>query len=198
MKKKITIILLLGIVFLPISVFGYDTEFTCTINGATWKCGGKESGHSWSTADILGEAKGAATFTGELKIPSTVNDGTNTYIVNSIVQGVFDNYTGITKVEFPTNRQLYVDAAFRNCIGLKGELIIPTGYYLDVGTFDGCSNIEYITMGQRLHWDANAPFKGCTNVRYIDTRAATTRYGWQAWSKWSLWRNGEPHVSLCI
>ena len=175
MKKKITIILLLGIVFLPISVLGQDVDFTYTANGVTWKCTGSDGGASYASATINGEIKGSATFTGELHFPSIVSDGTYSYPVRGIKGKAFENYTGATKLILPDNLGYLWEGAFRNCTGLKGELKIPNHveHIYSGDEFENCTGIEYITWGEGFGMHYSHPVSGCTNARYIDFTKAT-------------------------
>lgn len=194
MKKKFKGMLLLIATLLPTVMFGQSGDFTCTANGVTWKC--------WtngSTATIKGEVLGATSFTGELNIPTTVNDGTNNYPVQSI-DGAFINYTGITKLTIPEGIRVITRGAFYNCTGLSGELVLPSsivqlyGGGPGGGVFSNCTNLEAVKIINTNSATFVKPFSNCDNLRYIDLKSSNG--GAAPYGKWSRIMGFTPYEKV--
>ena len=84
--------------------------------------------------------------TGDLEIPSSVTYQGNTYSVNSIDVGAFQDCTDLTSVIIPNSVTDIGGAAFRNCTGLTSITIPSSVSHIGCVAFKECTNLTTVNL----------------------------------------------------
>ena len=96
--------------------------------------------------------------------------------VTRIDDEAFEDCINLNSVDFLTNNLTYIgDGAFKNCTSLN-TFVVPNsvdslgklyGYALYPGTFEGCSSLTKITLGEDLKYISEATFNNCTSLQTL-------------------------------
>lgn len=96
--------------------------------------------------------------------------------VTHIDDEAFRDCINLNSVDFLTNNLTYIgDGAFKNCTSLN-TFVVPNsvdslgklyGYALYPGTFEGCSSLTKITLGEDLKYISEATFNNCTSLQTL-------------------------------
>ncbi len=107
---------------------------------------------------------------------NTLNSITIPSNVARIDDEAFQNCSNLNSVDFLTNNLTYIgDGAFKNCTSLA-TFVVPNsvdslgkqyGYALYPGTFEGCSSLTKITLGEDLKYISEATFNNCTSLQTL-------------------------------
>ncbi len=150
----------------------------------------------------LAMAKDAATsISGDLVIPSTVLNGSESFKVYSIGDRAFEscreltkiilpnslitigNYAfygcgGLTTITIPEGVTSIGYSAFSGCSGLTGKLTIPEGVItIRDGAFSGCSGLTSITIPEGVITIRDRAFYGCSGLTSITIPEGVTSIG---------------------
>lgn len=113
---------------------------------------------------------------------NTLNSITIPSNVARIDDEAFQNCSNLNSVDFLTNNLTYIgDGAFKNCTSLATFVVPNTvdslgkqyGYVLYPGTFEGCSSLTKITLGEDLKYISEATFNNCTSLQTLVSLATT-------------------------
>lgn len=108
-----------------------------------------------------------AAVTGELTIPSSYTDGTNSYDVTAIAEDAFANCTNLTAVSIPSTITSIGSEAFSGCAGLS-SITIPSGVTeINASTFAGCSSLASVSLPTNISAIGNNAFDGCSSLSSI-------------------------------
>ena len=89
-------------------------------------------------------------YSGNIKIPSTVTYNNQVYTVTSISNQAFKDCSNLTSVTIPEGITEIGDYAFQNCTALN-EINVPNGVItIKQLAFDGCSNLKTVTLPNSL------------------------------------------------
>ena len=96
--------------------------------------------------------------------------------VTRIDDEAFEDCINLNSVDFLTNNLTYIgDGAFKNCTSLN-TFVVPNsvdslgklyGYALYPGTFEGCSSLTKITLGEDLKYISEATFNNCNSLQTL-------------------------------
>lgn len=114
---------------------------------------------------------------GALTIPSTVNNGGNTYRVTKIGNHAFYECTGITSITIPNSVTMIDQYAFAKCSGLCSLNTGDSTASIGNGAFLNCSSLTTITIGKNIQ-SMNGAFQGCTNISTVNYNAINLTSGW--------------------
>lgn len=104
---------------------------------------------------------------GEIVIPSSYTDGTNSYDVTAIAEDAFANCTNLTAVSIPSTITSIGSEAFSGCAGLS-SITIPSGVTeINASTFAGCSSLASISLPTNISAIGNNAFDGCSSLSSI-------------------------------
>jgi len=103
---------------------------------------------------------------GALTVPANV-DG---YDVVGVMTGAFDGQSGLTSVSLPESCYDYGERAFAGTSIREIDLntTYPDGLYLSPSLFEGCDQLETVTLSD-LCWELpHRTFAGCTSLKELD------------------------------
>lgn len=87
--------------------------------------------------------------------------------IEEIGDCVFNGYTALESVSFPTSLKKIGFESFSGCIALK-KLVLPEGVTgLNDGSFSGCTSLESISIPSTLKDTDTAMFARCTSLKSI-------------------------------
>ena len=113
------------------------------------------------TNDVTVEQVEGDSPSGDMVIPETVSDGTNTYTVRKIRNDGFRNCTGLHSVVLPNTVTDIGYAAFRDCYNLVsaniGNSVVNIGTY----AFMGCSYLSSMTLPESVVSIGDWAFDDC-------------------------------------
>ncbi len=135
---------------MPLTAFGAEDDTfiaKITVGGSqvncTFKILSEPSGETNGTVQIGDGINGASSnnYEGELTLPSTVINGTNTYDVTTIGDNAFFGFYNLTgRLTIPDSVTAIGDFAFYDCPGFNGNLTIPEGVItIGYSAFGKCS-----------------------------------------------------------
>lgn len=117
--------------------------------------------------------------TGNLIIPSVVDDGVNNYTVKGIYNNAF-RYTRLTSVTLPNTITTIGSAAFGNCSRLSTITIPNSVTSIGDGAFEYCSELTSITLSDSLTAINTWAFYGCTGLASITIPNSVTLIDYDA------------------
>ena len=148
---------------------------------------------------------------GNVAIPQTVSDGTNTYTVTKIMNYVFSKNSTLTGISMPGTIIEIGDNAFYSCSNLTGDITINDPIQkIGPGAFNNCYNdqltlkftnlqnahigngafmrcISLSSLGGTISYIDEAAFTSCTKLTGSLTLSADiTSIGYQAFNKCSI------------
>jgi len=105
---------------------------------------------------------------GNIDIPYSLTDGSQTYIVYGIGDRAFEACTHLTGVTMPGCVTSIGNEAFRGCFRLTSVIIPARVTQIMYGTFEACSNLTSVTISapQRVSIDSGA-FLDCTRLSAV-------------------------------
>ncbi len=106
-------------------------------------------------------------YSGNITIPSTVTDQSNTYSVTSIGSWAFLDCTGLTSVTIPNSVTSIGDYAFRWCTGLTAVTIPNSVTSIGDKAFYSCTGLTSITIPNSVTWISGYAFQGCTGLTSV-------------------------------
>lgn len=106
-------------------------------------------------------------YSGNIKIPTTVTYNNQTYTVTSISNQAFKDCSNLTSVTIPEGIIEIGGSAFQNCTALN-EINVPNGVIsIKQLAFDGCSNLKTVTLPNSLTEIAQLTFQNCSSLTSI-------------------------------
>ncbi len=137
-----------------------------------------------------------AAYTGELKIPTTATNGSNTYTVTAIGEAAFAYCTltaieipetvtsigysafaycySITSIEIPDNVTSLGTYAFYDCEALEKAIVGDGVTILDQQVFDWCLNLKEVTLGKNITTIGKWAFECNYALEYITLPESVT------------------------
>ena len=107
---------------------------------------------------------------GDVAIPETVTDGTNTYIVTEIMDKLFYKNNSITGISLPTTITSIGEASFAECKNITGTITINNKINrIGLSAFNGCSNKDLKLSFTNLDnaGIGESAFRNCCGLRYL-------------------------------
>ena len=112
-------------------------------------------------------------YSGDIVIPQTVTNGSNTCTVTSIAIGAFYYGFELTSIVLPSTINEIALYAFYECVNLT-NVDIPDGVEdINYCTFGGCQSLQSVTIPASVTWIAQNAFNLCTSLSNIYCWAAT-------------------------
>lgn len=110
-------------------------------------------------------------YSGDIVIPETVSDDTNTYQVTAIGNSAFSECAGLLSVVLPNTVTEIGDNAFSNCWVLKTIDLSSSINYIGENSFLSCSSLSTISLGNTLQKIGNQAFRssGLTSITIPDS-----------------------------
>jgi hypothetical protein len=129
-----------------ISILPYVAHADAVQIGSLWY----NLDESTMTAEVASPGDGSS-YTSEIEIPSTFENGGATYTVVSIGNNAFA-YSSITKVELPSSLISIGEMAFYECSGLNSITIPSSVSSIGINAFWGCWNLEKVISPDLSAW----------------------------------------------
>jgi uncharacterized repeat protein (TIGR02543 family) len=191
MKRIIPLVFAaLCLLLVPKTAQAYDYDFTA--GGVFYNINADDP-----TTVSVTSGDGDNAYSGDVIIPESVSDGTNTYTVTAIGSLAMANCTGVTSITLPSTITLLDDrcfvstgiteitipeavtvigeCSFQFCASLI-EVVIPDAVTaIRDAAFYGCSGLQTVTIGTGLSsfTGPNGTFNGCTSLALIICRSTT-------------------------
>ncbi|MBP3537156.1 MAG: leucine-rich repeat domain-containing protein, partial [Muribaculaceae bacterium] len=125
-------------------------------------------------------------LSGDLVIPSSASDGTNTYTVTAIGEKALSNRNEISSVTVPEGVTIIGNKAFYDCSALK-EISLPSSLtYIGYGAFTECYGLTQIALPKSLTEISPSAFEGCSGLTSVIIPDAVTSIGHDAFCE--CWR----------
>ena len=160
MKKFFTHIL---VALLPLVSFASEVE----INGLWYNLVTKAK-----QAEVI-QWKGTK-YSGNIKIPATVEYGGATYSVTSIGERAFTDCYGLTSVTIPNSVTSIGDAAFNWCTGLTSVTIPNSVTSIGDDAFYNCNSLTSIAIPGSVVSIGDCAFSGCTSLISVTIPSSVT------------------------
>ena len=106
----------------------------------------------------------AEDWDGELDIPSSINHGGRTFVVNSLD---FSGCKGLTSVRIPDTVSTISDGAFAGCEKLRSIEIPSSVTTIGAEAFKGCEALKSIELPDAVTEIAESLFEGCWRLRKV-------------------------------
>ncbi|MCR4659450.1 MAG: leucine-rich repeat domain-containing protein [Bacteroidales bacterium] len=119
---------------------------------------------------------------GDLIIPSTVTNGSNTYTVTSIGNKAFYGCTGLTSVTIGSGVTSIGDQAFYWCTGLTYVTIPNSVTSIGQSAFNGCSGLTSVTIPSSVTEINGGVFSQCHSLTSVTIPNSVTSIGYDAFS----------------
>ena len=157
--KRITQIIILLAVLLPVTVSAYDFG----VNGIYYNITSSTN----MTAAVTYYSMTDNTYSGTITIPEKVTHDGKTYYVTAIGESAFVGCTGLKKVNFSSQRLTSIGLyAFQGCNGMTSFVIPPQITSIGTGAFNGCTSMTGVTIEESEEtlslgkYDYNTYYKG--------------------------------------
>jgi hypothetical protein len=119
---------------------------------------------SGSEATVTRQSESAASYTGDVVIPtSVVHDGVE-YAVTAIGNSAFYGCHGLTSVEIPNTIVRIGDHAFRSCGQLQSVIIPNSVTYLGRCSFHSCTGLKSVVIGDAVQVVDEYAFQYCSRL----------------------------------
>ena len=161
--KRITQIILLLALLLPVTAAAYDFE----VDGIFYNINGNEA---IVTYQQYANYSYQSDYNGDVNIPESVTYNGTTYTVASIGNSAFRGCSGLTSITIPNSVTSIGSSAFYGCSGLTGSLTIPNSV-TSIGSyaFCGCSGLTgSLTIPNSVTSIASGSFKNCSGLTNIN------------------------------
>ncbi len=123
----------------------------------------------WTTPYDLGHAN--------IVIPSTIDYGSDTYIVNRIGVNAFARTTEVHTIVLPETIEVIDTKAFSTCVNLE-SISIPDGVQLiEPSTFEACTGLKTVHLGENIKIIGESAFIECLNLQEINIPARCESIG---------------------
>jgi hypothetical protein len=113
------------------------------------------------TNDVTVEQVEGDSPSGDMVIPETVSDGTNTYTVRKIRNDGFRDCTGLHSIVLPNTVTDIGYAAFCNCVNMVNANIGNSVMNIDLYAFMNCRNLNSIVLPESIDNIGKWAFDGC-------------------------------------
>ena len=123
--------------------------------------------------------------TGDLVIPSTVENNATTYTVTTIGSSAFTKCTGLTSVTLPNTITTIDGSAFSGCTGFSSITFPSSLITIGVSAFSGCTGLTSITIPDNVTSIGGTAFNNCSNVTTLTLNGNTTTIGTSAFQNMS-------------
>ena len=130
----------------------------------------------WGNPIITDTSHPGNTVTGELTIPSRVNDGTNFYIVKEIGKYGFYQNT-VTSVTIPSSVTSIARVAFSGCSSLASISIPSSVTSIGDLAFSGCSSLASVSIPNSVTSIGNNAFDYCSSLASVSIPNSVTSIG---------------------
>ena len=149
-------------------------------------------GNQFTVGDLIykvisdGEVEVAVTtstsISGDVTIPSTVSDGSETYDVTSIGDRAFYQCSGLTSVTIGNSVTSIGYRAFYQCSGLTSVTIGNSVTSIGDEAFNKCSGLTSVTIPDSVTSIGNYAFYGCSGLTSVTIPDSVTSIGKYAFS----------------
>ena len=123
------------------------------------------------------------TYAGNIELPSTVSDGTETYTVVKI--GDF-GFKGLTGISMPETLTEIGQGAFLNNIGLTTVTIPSSVNVIGISVFADCSELVSVSLPDGLTEIPTSLFTSCSKLTDVSIPAGVTTIGGNAFSRTAI------------
>ena len=124
-------------------------------------------------------------YSGDIKIPSTVTSSNKTYSVTSIEINAFYNCSSLTSVTIPNTVTSIGDQVFSQCSSLTSVTIPKTVTSIGIAAFSGCSSLTSVTIPESVTSIEMHAFNGCIGLTSVTIPESVTSIGNYAFSNCS-------------
>ncbi len=161
--KRITQIILLLALLLPVTAAAYDFE----VDGIYYNINGNEA---IVTYQQYANYSYQSDYNGDVNIPESVTYNGTTYTVASIGNSAFRDCSGLTSITIPNSVISIGSSAFYGCSGLTGSLTIPNSVTsIGSSAFYGCSGLTgSLTIPNSVTSIEWGTFKNCSGLTNIN------------------------------
>lgn len=116
-------------------------------------------------------------YTGDITIPASVTDGTNTYAVTAIEDWAFYLCFDLTSVSIPNGVTTIGNSTFSICSALTSVTLPNSVTSIGYGTFSSCSALTSITLPYNLTSIGYEAFQHCSALTSITLPSSLTTIG---------------------
>ena len=127
------------------------------------------------TAEVIGAVSGRA-FSGHLDIPMFVIISSKYYIVTSIGNSAFGDYSSLTSVNIPSSVESIGDLSFFRCSSLASVNIPNSVTSIGRSAFSGCSSLTSVNIPSSVTSIGDFAFSGCSELKSIVVSSDNTVY----------------------
>ena len=133
---------------------------------------------SQGTAQVTytGSSYSNNTYSGNIRIPSSVSHEGVTYTVTSIDENAFWGCTGLTSINIPASVTHIYGFAFSGCTGLASVNIPASVRYIYDAAFQNCTGLTAVNIPASVTGIGDAPFQNCTGLTKITVDTNNTVY----------------------
>ena len=174
--KRLTlfgVLLTLGL-FMSTPVFSYD--YDVKIDGIYYDL------TSDSTACVTYSELYAADYSGEVTIPTSINDNGKVYSVKGIGSQAFYGCSGLTSVTIPNSVTRIGYQGFLGCSGLTSVTIPNSVKSIGEEAFCGCSGLTSVSIPKSIESISDYAFCGCSGLTSVKIPNSVTEIGMNAFS----------------
>ena len=110
----------------------------------------------------------------EIKIPSVITYGGNSYNVIRIGEGAFYDCKTLSLIELPETITEIGNYAFANCLGLKDVAIPQNVTLIGEAAFKGCKTLMKIVIPEKVYTVGASAFENCDALRSVSLSEGLT------------------------
>ena len=122
--------------------------------------------HPYIATEVI-VVSGDNPYSGDIVIPSTVTNDTETFSVTIIADRVFAGCQSLTSITIPNSVTIIGDYAFAGCQSLTSVTIPNSVTIIGNYAFQGCSNLKEITIGNSVTGIGYCAFLDCPAISSI-------------------------------
>ena len=167
-QKTITVSIL---ALMSIPTLAYD----CEVDGIYYILG--EDRQSNKVAQVTYKDNNYNSYSGTVRIPSSITYKDETYKVISILSYAFLNCTEPTSITIDNGVEWFSSSAFRNCTGLTSITIPSSVTQIGNSAFYGCSSLTSINIPSSVTQIGYSAFYGCSSLTSINIPSSVTQIG---------------------